>query len=380
MQQRFYNLDGLRFLAALIVVISHVESIKKAFGIPYFAIRLIREGAQLAVTFFFVLSGFLITWILLKEKKERQDDKINVFRFYKKRILRIWPLYYLLVLLVFLVIGPLDFFRVDYGWGNESGTTAYWQKMTGYLFFLPNYTGIRYGGFVYISHVWSLGVEEFFYLFFPIGIYFVRSGYIKAFLVAILIASLAVSMGIQLLIPDPAGAEFYLRGFASSYRLYSFALGALAAYLFLNQQLKVVIAAVRFLKNKTVITIGILVLLTLLLTGTTFWHFTQPVYSLLFAMFLFAISVTGIRLWIINTSPVRYLGKISYGIYMFHPLAIVIAVKCAMGTTSSPGGIVFNVLIYGLSITLAIVLAMVSYETYEKFFLKYARKKRGDTI
>ena len=68
MQKRFSNLDGLRFIAALVVVICHFEIIKTYFGIPKTGGRFYSNSAQVAVTFFFVLSGFLITWLLLKEK------------------------------------------------------------------------------------------------------------------------------------------------------------------------------------------------------------------------------------------------------------------------------------------------------------------------
>ena len=107
MNNRLYNLDALRFIAAWIVLLCHVEVLKPYFGIVPYTSRFFVNSAQLAVTFFFVLSGFLITWLLLAEKRKNEQQKINVWRFYSKRILRIWPLYYLLILLGFFVLNQI---------------------------------------------------------------------------------------------------------------------------------------------------------------------------------------------------------------------------------------------------------------------------------
>ena len=93
--KRFYNLDGLRFFAALFVVLGHIEVIKERFGLPsFYSNSFLTNSGPLAVTFFFVLSGFLITYLLIleKQKNESTGKKLNILHFYKKRILRIWPL------------------------------------------------------------------------------------------------------------------------------------------------------------------------------------------------------------------------------------------------------------------------------------------------
>lgn len=104
------GLDGLRGIAALMVVLGHVELIKKVYnfhnvydgGGPFF----LYLGSH-AVTFFFVLSGFLITFLLIKEKEK--VGTISVKKFYLRRILRIWPVYYLLFILGFIVLPQIDF-------------------------------------------------------------------------------------------------------------------------------------------------------------------------------------------------------------------------------------------------------------------------------
>ncbi len=112
----FPGLNGLRFYAAFAVVITHIELIKSFQGYPTFWVensgnnltlrsiiqKFVFELGSLGVYFFFVLSGFLITYLLLVEKAKTKT--VAVKKFYVRRILRIWPLYYLIVILGFFVI------------------------------------------------------------------------------------------------------------------------------------------------------------------------------------------------------------------------------------------------------------------------------------
>ena len=174
MQKRFLNLDGFRFLAAWIVLVCHLEILKPYFGIKKIEWRFFSESAQLAVTFFFVLSGFLITLLLIKEKTNTPLAKINIARFYKRRMLRTWPLYYLLIVLTFLVFIPQPFFLLPHQDAIATNSSLYKNRLLGYLLFMPNYTDLKWGGQLYLGQVWSLGVKEFFYLFFPLAFYHVK--------------------------------------------------------------------------------------------------------------------------------------------------------------------------------------------------------------
>jgi peptidoglycan/LPS O-acetylase OafA/YrhL len=92
------GLNGLRAIAAFGVLFSHVNLGIEAYGLP---IRKTSDLAGFGVTIFFALSGFLITYLLLKEKE--QFNTINIKNFYVRRILRIWPLYFLFIGIGFLV-------------------------------------------------------------------------------------------------------------------------------------------------------------------------------------------------------------------------------------------------------------------------------------
>ena len=94
----FENLNAIRFIAASFVIVAHIEFFKKLFHLPnFFENEVISIIGRLGVVLFFVLSGFLISYLLFVEKKVTKT--ISVKKFYIRRILRIWPLYFLIILL-----------------------------------------------------------------------------------------------------------------------------------------------------------------------------------------------------------------------------------------------------------------------------------------
>jgi len=140
------GLNGLRAIAALGVVIAHTAAHK--FNLRNF----LPVGlASYSVTIFFTLSGFLITYLLFIEK-ERQP--ISVKKFYLRRLLRIWPLYFAYLLVAIII----TYFQSP-------------EKLPGslpwYLCFAANVPAILMTSIPLLGHYWSLGVEEQFYLFWP---------------------------------------------------------------------------------------------------------------------------------------------------------------------------------------------------------------------
>ena len=102
-QVYFPNLNGVRFIAAFSVLIHHTEQIKYLMGLEnIYGNYFIKNLGKLGVGLFFVLSGFLITYLLLSEKERRGD--VSTKAFYIRRILRIWPLYFIIVILGFFVL------------------------------------------------------------------------------------------------------------------------------------------------------------------------------------------------------------------------------------------------------------------------------------
>src|SRR5690606_7246013 len=115
------------------------------------------------VILFFVLSGFLITYLLLAEN--HQFGTINIRHFYVRRILRIWPLYYLIVIVSLFILPQSDFFYVP--GDSEAVQTHFWPKAILFLAFLPNIPYALYDHVPFANQSWSIGVEEQYYLIWP---------------------------------------------------------------------------------------------------------------------------------------------------------------------------------------------------------------------
>src|SRR4051812_11247722 len=93
----FKNFDGLRFIAAIIVALSHLEVLKQYRHLAFIQNRFFEHAAEIAVKFFFVLSGFLIMWWFLEET-DGNTEKIDILKFCLNRVARTWPLYFFVVL------------------------------------------------------------------------------------------------------------------------------------------------------------------------------------------------------------------------------------------------------------------------------------------
>lgn len=159
----FENLDGLRALAFGMVFVSHFFGyVATPVGSPAeqeIISRLFARG-HLGVNLFFVLSGFLITYLLLAEKEN--SGRIHIYNFYVRRALRIWPLYFATLLLAFFIF-PFASGRFD--------AQVVQQHLPWYLFFVNNFD-LLISGFAGIGNdnaaiLWSIAVEEQFYFFWP---------------------------------------------------------------------------------------------------------------------------------------------------------------------------------------------------------------------
>jgi peptidoglycan/LPS O-acetylase OafA/YrhL len=155
---RFPGLDSLRAYAALFVVIGHLPMTLESRGLPHPTLGAASFRGAYAVSFFFTLSGFLITYLLLAEQARR--GTIDVKAFYLRRVLRIWPLYFAVITfgLVFYNL-LLPAVGVDYPvhYSLPLATLLY-------TFFLPNLMNSLYTVGGILNPTWSIGIEEQFYL------------------------------------------------------------------------------------------------------------------------------------------------------------------------------------------------------------------------
>lgn len=364
----FPNLNGLRFVAALAVIVHHSEQLKAMFGLPSVWGRspVVFMLGQLGVILFFVLSGFLITYLLLEEERR---GVIQVGRFYLRRALRIWPLYYLIVGLSLFVLPRVPFFTWP-GYGIEVVQSDLAIKTALYATLFANVVLANLGVVPYASQTWSIGTEEQFYLIWPLLMKHVRNklGLMLGVIVVYLLGSLLLS-------PASIGVgpwQSWVGAFYDTFNIDCMAIGGLAAVI-LHRNLR----PLAFLFDLKTFYATLALTVTLVATGWSIPRLSFEAYSVLFAVLVVNLAANPRIVWSLEFAPIHYLGKISYGLYMLHPLAIVIAIR--MLTWIGAGS---NLAFYPLCLAIAIGLAAASYRFLESPFLwrkdRYANIVSGE--
>ncbi len=294
----FPQLEGLRAFAILFVIMAHWQN----DGNPYE--YWIRWAGVWGITYFYVLSGFLIGNIILKEKDELQKNTNysvwNVLKiFYIRRILRIFPIYYLL-LIVLLIIGFPNFISDIYPWLFLYGSNIY----------------IFLHGWIWpITHFWTLSVEEHFIIIFPLIILFVPGRFTLKAIIIIALSGILCRTILYL-----CKQEFYSIFTFSCFD--SLAIGALLSYL------KIRNITIPFLKTIMIAAFILYLFLPLpsflYFTGKTLLKVAVPsaaIFSL--GIIFFTSQENGIRNFtrhLFENKIALYIGKIGYGIYLFHLL------------------------------------------------------------
>ncbi|MCK8479751.1 acyltransferase family protein [Psychroserpens algicola] len=353
---RLPNLDPLRFFLASLVICFHTPQLCRNQGLPYFLDAPIFNRGTEAVYMFFVLSGFLIIRLIYRYK---QRDDFSIRKFYIRRILRIFPLYYLIVafgfLFYWLILPALHIpFENNYNLG-EGVLLA--------TFFLPNVFSKLYmpGGILEV--LWSIGIEEQFYIIIAPLLYMIRKHKIVMILVLLTV--------VYFIVYHLDGLEVLRRYKFVYFFLFS---GGIIAILEEKKYLE-------FLKRHWITPLCIVVA-TLLYFVTDIVQFEQLWLSNLTTMILFGLFIHSLAHnnfgRTINNRLLNHLGHISYGIYMFHVIALNVVVFFMLKIQKHE---IFNttitiLLIYILTFALTILLAHLSNKYFESYFLKLKTKFR----
>lgn len=363
-QVYFMNLDIIRFIAAYMIVIFHIFYGWQAnWGNPKFLthdngqftwlgkfIENAIHNMSFGVDIFFLISGFLITYLLIREKE--QSGKIAIGKFYMRRVLRIWPLYFLT-----LACAPLLAW-----WVGEAQPKNYLP----HLLFVGNFE-IIYNGFssAAVNHLWSICIEEHFYLFCPLIVAFVPNKKLPLafwFIIFISFCFRGILVGTE---------KYWMNMYMNTLsRMDVLAIGCLSAWYFYHGKLN-------FNQSKTTLLIVSTFFMLLFVNDVyVYWDSFFLATTKKYTFVLVAGFIIGNLLFNENIMLLpekkglwHYFGKVSYGIYMFNPIAVALFVKLfhAKGLYD---GITFFV---GINLLL-IVLVVVSFELYEKQFLKLKDK------
>jgi len=366
----FPNLNGVRFIAAFSVLIHHTEQIKYLMGLDnIYSNFFIKNLGKLGVGLFFVLSGFLITYLLLSEKKRRGD--ISTKDFYIRRVLRIWPLYFIIVILGFFVFPVIPIF-------NEPLRSQYYfdenffKRLPFFLLFLPNLGFVFYRAPYLCSQTWSVGVEEQFYAIWP---WIIKSkNPVRTFLK--LVGGFLLILGIFWLyifkISDLSETtkqkiQDGLALFFSQFRILTMVIGGIGAYLVFEKKDKILLTLFR----KDVQIVVYLVLFLMLGTGFHVPGINMEFYGIFFCFFILNVSQNPNTIFYLEQKIIHYFGKISYGIYIYHPAVIVLCVNSIhyfMGKNLS--NLNFNLLLYPSAFLLTIAVCELSFRFVETPLLK----------
>lgn len=293
------QLDGLRFIAVLMVMIGHW--MQWQWSDPWLKAIPLSNG----VTLFFVLSGFLITRILITNRDLydhlQQGKKKLIKIFYIRRFLRIFPLYYFLIFILFIF--NYDNTREVFVWLVTYTTNIYHSL---YNLDIASF-----------SHLWSLAVEEQFYLFWPFVILFLKPK--KTLPVILLTIILSLTFKAYLFLYTD---KWMANSFFTLSCMHALGLGALLAYIqvYLPQLFGRTGRALWFYSALSLY----IIMFVLQKHFSLDWYKVVVDEFVFAAVSFFAISrasqneFSGIAKWILQNPFSVYSGKISYGLYVYH--------------------------------------------------------------
>lgn len=375
----FSGLNALRFFAAYFVVLHHGETIRHKFGLPNFNDYSFFQNGAIAVSFFFVLSGFLITYLLLNEIE--QTATVSLRKFYWRRVLRIFPLYYLLVFIGLIAV-PVLLSLINYP------NTQPYDTLTGgvlFLFFLSFVVNAAFGSH-FLEPLWSIGVEEYFYIIWAPLLKFFKKRPLS--IMAFVVGFKAILTLFFILFPSENTTFNLIKDITASLKFDLMAIGGVGAYtvfkhrpmlekaFFFTPIFQVLLFALLiirfFFNNYCVDNQGII--------GFVYRGFVlTPVVNVftegvLFLWLLLNVAINPRAFFKCQNPILNKLGEMSYGIYMYQMLVIFAVVlgfkKMMLKMTPSVSTAFFYVLV-----TIGVIgISWLSKRYFEDRFLKLKKR------
>ena len=348
-------LDGLRGIAILLVLLHGFDVLQDAQGVAHL-IDAVLDIGWIGVQLFFVLSGFLITGILLDTRTQP-----GYYRsFFVRRVLRIFPLYYGVLFVAFVML-PL------WGLGGENGTHQLWLWT-----YLANFAapfGLDEPAF---PHFWSLCVEEQFYLIWPLVVRLAGRRGVMVIAAALIVAAMASRVFLRAHFGEPVGHEAAYM-FTPS-RMDALAIGAAIAALLREPRCAAWMAARGSVAPAAA---GFIVLAAglagghLQRVGAAMQAYGYTVAALGFGLLLIAaLGVDGVPARWLGGAPLRRCGLYSYAMYVFYaPLHLFVGLPF-LARLGAGIGLAGALAYEAVAILVTFALAALSYHLYEQRFLR----------
>ena len=364
----FHSIDALRFFAFLKVYLLHLPL---HGDFPVF--KFLKSGGGIGVSFFFVLSGFLISYLLVHEKSK--TNRINLKKFFVRRAFRIWPLFFLIVIIVFLL--PNEF-KQTIGLHMVGGGYDFdWR----YSFtFLENYKMLLADNFpktTPLSVFWSLCIEEHFYIFWMLSMFVLPTKHILKFL----IMCFALSWFARYFEP-----HIFHNSLIHTNDLFTnldyFASGGILGYCAVlhYDQLIGFIQKIRIeIKWLTLILILLFVIFQHIIlpseTGSILSIFRPSIIAVLFTILIsiFLPEDSSIR---IKSKLLSFLGVRSYGLYVYHIIFIHIGLQYCLDHKILIDNWLTLSLFIAFTMGGSILLSSISYSYLEMPFLRLRNNKK----
>ncbi|HZO86140.1 MAG TPA: acyltransferase [Verrucomicrobiae bacterium] len=338
----FNTLDGWRAVSILMVVLFHAPRLELSF------LHTLQGNGHYGVSFFFAISGFIITTLLLRE--ERKCGQINLWRFYGRRALRLLPLYYTVLLMESVLV--LVFHQ--YSPQNEA---LFREKFLSYVFYCSNWLPTSGVGPFFYS--WSLAVEEQFYLVFGLLIFWCP----RRILIGLAIAAWVFKPFI-FQVYGPLDADSMFWRITLSYHE-PILMGVLTAYV-LNE--RAAYEAVARVLGRRAVYGAILGALAICLSLLPFEGKSSLPAQALYVLMILAIvgGVMRPSVPVLTSRAFLHWGKISYGIYLLHAVVMAAVWKYV----SNRPTVALLASICGMT-----VLATLSYKYFEGPIIAFSKRR-----
>lgn len=357
---KFKNLDSIRTIAFLSTFMAHAFYSTNSDVLNSNAFESVLQFSQLfsfGVPIFFVLSGFLITYLMLTEQEK--NNRFSLGKFYMRRVLRIWPVYYLVIIFGFVVFPIVRTYILHQPY-VENANIYY------YLGFLSNFDQINTNALPFgvgLGPTWSVSIEEQFYLFWPLLLLLFKK---KKF-----IFSIIITIGVSVVFTS----LYQLIGKHTVFCLAYLSIGGLYGYITLyNKDL-----VAKLTRIPSYLFYLLIVVLFLLIYANINW------YHNFFLIVIIALIIGYIILYQCHSDKnelrkipfLEITGKYTYGLYLYHVICNFVIHILFNDLLKIEDSIIIVLIVKPLlSLGLSLILSYLSYHYFEQKFLNLKTKFR----